>query len=89
MREDEVGDDEVGDHRDEAPCHPLEEGDVNVRDGIEEAEHDEVRRGADRGEDAADRAGVSRHEHESCGVFVFVQIDLTAGVCEHILDGCQ
>ena len=62
---------------------------MDVRHLVEEAEHDDVRRGADRGENAADRAGISRHEHQTCCVLIVVEIDLLAVGGHHLLDGTE
>ena len=60
---------------------------MDVAHLVEEAEHDEVRRRADWRQDAANRAGIGRHEHESGRVLVVVEVDIAAVCCEHLLDG--
>ena len=60
---------------------------MDVRHLIEEAEHDDVRRSADRCQNAADRAGIRGHEHQPGRVLVVMQVDLLAVRGHHLLDG--
>ena len=60
---------------------------MDVRHLVEEAEHDDVRRSADRCQNTADRAGIRGHEHQPGRVLVVVQVDLLAVRSHHFLDG--
>ena len=62
----------------EVHCREIELGEDQV--------HDKVRRRANRSQDAANRAGIGRHQHEAGRVLILVQVNLAAVCGEHLLD---
>ena len=81
-----VGNGEINYHGNEAPGHPLEEGYMDVAHGIQETQHDKVRRSANGGQHAADGAGIGSHQHESGGVLVLVEMDFPAIGSKHFFN---
>ena len=61
---------------------------MNVAHGIQKAQHNEVGRRANGCQNTADGAGVSRHQHKTGCIFIFMQMNLPPIGRKHFFNGC-